>query len=173
MAQSKTLWFTGLSGSGKSTLAEAVKNKLEETGHLIKILDGDEIRKGLNKNLNFSIEDRFENIRRVAEVNNLFLDFGISTINAFISPTDEIRKMAKTIIGEDRFFEIYLTTPLEVCMKRDPKGFYKKIKEGHLKNFTGVDSVFEPSTSASLYLDTSHIPIQECVEIVLNILNQK
>jgi adenylylsulfate kinase len=172
MIHPKTLWFTGLSGSGKSTLAEAVKNKLVEMGHLIKILDGDEIRKGLNKNLSFSIEDRFENIRRVAEVNNLFLDFGISTINAFISPTDEIRKMAKMIIGENRFFEIYLTTPLDVCIKRDPKGFYKKVKAGNLKNFTGVDSVFEPSTSASLYLDTSQIPLHECIELILSVFNQ-
>lgn len=164
---SKTIWFTGLSGSGKSTLAEAIKAKMAETGIFLKILDGDDIRKGLNNNLSYSIEDRFENIRRVAEVNKLFLDHGISTINAFISPTDEIRKMAKSIIGENRFFEICLTTPLEACIKRDPKGFYKRIKNGSLKNFTGVDSIFETSTTATLYLDTSQIPLEQCVRTIL------
>lgn len=168
---SKTIWFTGLSGSGKSTLAKAVKTKLAETGHFVKILDGDEIRKGLNNDLSYSIQDRYENIRRVAEVNNLFLDHGISTINAFISPTDEIRKMAKSIIGKDRFFEICLTTPLEVCIQRDPKGFYKKIKDGNLKNFTGVDAVFELSTSAVLYLDTSQIPLDQCIETIVKVFN--
>src|ERR1700761_4739219 len=109
MKSSRALWFTGLSGAGKSTLANALKSKLEENGQSVKVFDGDEIRKGLNKDLGFSIDDRFENIRRVAEVNKLFLNFGISTINAFISPTEQIRNMAKEIIGEDRFFEICLT----------------------------------------------------------------
>jgi adenylylsulfate kinase len=173
MMHPKTLWFTGLSGSGKSTLANAVKNKLEEDGCLLKIFDGDEIRKGLNKNLGFSLEDRFENIRRVAEVNKLFLDFGVSTINAFISPTNEIRSMAKRIIGDDRFLEICLTTPLKVCMELDTKGFYKKIKDGKLKDFTGIDSVFEPSASAALYLDTSETPLQKCVEMILDLYHQR
>jgi adenylylsulfate kinase len=168
---SKTLWFTGLSGAGKSTLAGAIKNRLEETGHIIKVFDGDEIRKRLNKDLGFSLEDRFENIRRVAEVNKLFLDFGICTINAFISPTNDIRTLAKMIIGEERFFEIYLTTPLETCIERDTKGFYKKIEAGQLKNFTGVDSLFEPSTTANLYLDTSQISLANCVDLILNIFD--
>lgn len=168
---SQTIWFTGLSGSGKSTLAKAIQAKLAETGSLAKILDGDEIRKGLNSDLSYSIADRYENIRRVAEVNNLFLDYGISTINAFISPTEEIRKMARSIIGENRFFEICLTTPLTICIERDPKGFYKKIKNGRLKNFTGVDAVFEYSASAALYLDTSKNSLEECVEMILKIIN--
>ncbi len=173
MIPSKTLWFTGLSGSGKSTLANAVKNKLEERNCIIKVFDGDEIRNGLNRDLGFSLEDRFENIRRVAEVNKMFLDFGVSTINAFISPTNEIRSTARAIIGGNRFLEICLTTPLEVCIERDPKGFYKKIKAGSLKNFTGIDSVFERSASASLYLDTSQMSLQECVKSILNIFNQQ
>jgi adenylylsulfate kinase len=169
----KAIWFIGLSGSGKSTLAQAIKTKLAEAGNSVKIIDGDEIRKGLNNNLGYSMEDRYENIRRVAEVNNLFLDHGINTINAFISPTEEIRKMAKSIIGANRFLEICLTTPLDVCMKRDPKGFYKKIGDGNLKNFTGGDSIFEPSTTAVLYIDTSQIPLERCVETILNIFNQE
>lgn len=173
MTQSNAFWFTGLSGSGKSTLAEALKKNLEKSGNVIRILDGDTIRNGLNSDLGFSMGDRFENIRRIAEVNKLFLDLGITTINAFISPTEEIRKMAKAIIGENRFFEIHLTTPLEVCISRDPKGFYKKIKAGNLKNFTGVDSVFEVSTSAALYLDTSQVPLEECIETILHVFNKQ
>lgn len=169
MIDPKAIWFTGLSGSGKSTLATALKFELDRSGCLIKIFDGDEIRKGLNSDLGFSINDRSENIRRAAEVNKMFLDFGVCTINAFISPTHDIREMARLIIGDHRFVEICLTTPLEVCKKRDPKGFYKKIKEGDLKDFTGVDSVFEQSISALLYLDTSKYSIEQCVQEILDI----
>ena len=163
----KAIWFTGYSGSGKSTLATALKDEMVNSGLQTKVLDGDEIRKGLSSDLGFSVADRSENIRRVAEVNNMFLDAGINTLNAFISPTQEIREIARKIIGKDRFLEVYLTTPLTVCMKRDPKGFYQKIKDGQLKDFTGVDSVFEPSTTADLYLDTSRFTVQKCVENIL------
>jgi adenylylsulfate kinase len=164
------IWFTGLSGSGKTTLACELKRLLKNNGCVTSLFDGDVMRTGLNKDLGFSLEDRFENIRRVAEVNKLFLDTGISTINAFISPTEEIRKMARKIIGTERFFEIYLTTPLQVCIQRDPKGWYKKIANGEIKNFTGVDSVFEPAQFADLLLDTSQKSLPECMEIILNTL---
>lgn len=161
------IWFTGLSGSGKSTLAVALKYNLEQAGHVTSVFDGDVIRKGLSKDLGFSLNDRFENIRRIAEVNRLFLNSGIITINAFISPTEDIRKMAKEIIGENSFFEIYLSTPLKKCMERDPKGLYKKISDDGLKGFTGIDSIFEPSQFADLKIDTSEKSIDSCIELIV------
>jgi len=153
-------------------LAGELKKELEKNGDIISVFDGDIIRKGLNKDLGFSLEDRFENIRRIAEVNKLFLDSGIVTINAFISPTENIRKMARDIIGENRFFEIYLSTPLEKCIERDPKGLYKKILDGKIKDFTGVDSIFEPSQFANIYMDTSQILLKNCVEHILSKINE-
>ncbi|MDB5118022.1 MAG: cysC [Mucilaginibacter sp.] len=166
------LWFTGLSGSGKSTLAGALKKEFEKNKNTVTLFDGDVLRKGLNSDLGFSLKDRFENIRRVAEVNNLFLDLGISTINAFISPTDDIRRLARNIIGKEKFFEIYLSTPLEVCMERDPKGLYKRIANGEIKNFTGIDAIFEPSSSCDLVLDTSKISLENSVELILSKIPQ-
>lgn len=160
------IWFTGLSGSGKSTLALALQNKLLEQGYITQYLDGDLLRNSLNSNLGFSNEDRTENIRRVAEVTNLFLNAGLICINAFISPTIEIRNLARKIIGEENYFEIYLSTSIEACEKRDPKGLYAKVRSGELKNFTGIDSVFEVPENANFVLNTDAYSIEECIEIL-------
>ena len=137
------IWFTGLSGSGKSTIAIALERELHKKGLLCRILDGDNIRTGINNNLGFSESDRIENIRRIAEVSKLFVDTGIITIAAFISPNNDIRKMASDIIGKDDFMEIYISTPLEECEKRDVKGLYAKARKGEITNFTGISAPFE------------------------------
>ena len=167
------LWFTGLSGSGKSTLAIALERELHRRGFLCRILDGDNIRAGINKNLGFSEEDRIENIRRIAEVAKLFVDTGIITLAAFISPTNEIRRMAADIIGEDDFLEIYVSTPIEVCEQRDVKGLYKKARKGEIKNFTGISSVFEEPESPALIIDTSKYTVEESVEKLLGLVLDK
>lgn len=141
--RAKVIWFTGLSGSGKTTLASHLEKKLFELNYFCQILDGDNVRSGINKNLRFTEEDRMENIRRIAEVSKLFMNCGIILICAFISPTNEIRQMAREIIGEDDFLEIFVNTPLEVCEQRDPKGLYKKARAGEIKNFTGISAPFE------------------------------
>jgi len=132
----KVIWITGLSGSGKSTLASGLEKALAEKGYFTQVLDGDNIRSGINNNLGFTDEDRTENIRRISEINKLFLNCGIITINAFISPTNDIRHMAKEIIGKDDFIEVFVDAPVEVCINRDPKGLYKKALSGEIKNFT-------------------------------------
>ena len=167
------LWFSGLSGSGKSTLAIALERELHRRGFLCRILDGDNIRAGINKNLGFSEEDRIENIRRIAEVAKLFVDTGIITLAAFISPTNEIRRMAADIIGEDDFLEIYVSTPIEVCEQRDVKGLYKKARKGEIKNFTGISSVFEEPESPALIIDTSKYTVEESVEKLLGLVLDK
>ena len=134
--RSKVLWFTGLSGSGKSTLAEHLERMLFNSGFFVQVLDGDNIRSGINNNLTFSNEDRIENIRRIAEISKLYLNSGVITINSFISPTIEIRDLAKTIIGEDDFVEIFIDTPLALCEQRDVKGLYKKARRGAIPNKT-------------------------------------
>ena len=141
--KSVMIWFTGLSGSGKSTLAIALERELYKRGFLTRILDGDNIRSGINNNLGFSEADRTENIRRIAEVSKLFVDCGIVTIAAFISPTRAIRQMAREIIGKDDFLEVYVSTPLEECEKRDVKGLYKKARKGEIRDFTGISAPFE------------------------------
>ena len=158
------LWFTGLSGSGKSTLAIALERELYQNGILCGILDN--IRSGINNNLGFSEADRIENIRRIAEVSKLFVDCGIVTIAAFISPTNEIRQMAADIIGKDDFMEIYVSTPLEVCEKRDVKGLYKKARKGEIKDFTGISSPFEIPEQPDLTIDTSTQSLEESVAIL-------
>jgi len=165
--EGKVLWFTGLSGSGKSTIAEAVQKRLYDNGYFVKVLDGDNIRSGINSNLGFSLEDRKENIRRIAEVAKLFLDTGIIVIASFVSPTIEIRHQAKNIIGEKDFYEIFVNTPLEECEKRDVKGLYKKARAGEIKGFTGIDSPFEAPTNAFLELDTISYSVDECAEQVI------
>ena len=168
--QGVMLWFTGLSGSGKSTIAGALERELHRRGRLCRILDGDNIRAGINANLGFSEADRKENIRRIAEVSKLFVDTGIITIAAFISPTEEMRQMAAEIIGRNDFKEIYISTPLEECERRDVKGLYAKARLGEIKNFTGISSPFEVPANPALSLDTSKLTIKESVDALLKLL---
>lgn len=163
----RVFWMTGLSGSGKSTIAIAVEKKLHELGFLTQILDGDNIRSGINKNLAFSDDDRSENIRRIAEVSKLFVNCGIITINSFVSPTLEIRNLARSIIGED-FFEIYINAPLEVCEKRDVKGLYKKARNGEIKDFTGINAPFEAPDNPDLEINTANLSIEQSADKVLD-----
>ena len=164
--KAKVLWFTGLSGSGKSTIASALEKLLFSNGYMVNVLDGDNTRTGINKNLGFSLEDRNENIRRVAEVSKLFLDCGIISINSFVSPTIKIRQMAKDIIGADNFFEVYVNTPLEICEARDVKGLYKKARAGEIKSFTGIDSPFEAPVNPDLEIKTENQTVEQSVEEV-------
>lgn len=167
------IWFTGLSGSGKSTIAIALERELSQRGLLCRILDGDNIRSGINNNLGFSADDRRENIRRIAEVGKLFVDTGIITLAAFISPDNEMRGMASDIIGADSFLEVYVSTPLEECERRDVKGLYAKARRGEIKNFTGISAPFEAPTSPALDLDTSQLSLQESVERLLDLIIPK
>ena len=163
------LWFTGLSGSGKSTIAIALERELHKRGLLCRILDGDNIRTGINANLGFSAEDRCENIRRVAEVAKLFVDTGIITIAAFVSPTEELRNIAERIIGQADFKEIYISTPIEECERRDVKGLYARARKGEVKNFTGISAPFEAPQHPALSLDTSRLSVEECVNSLLHL----
>lgn len=160
------IWFTGLSGSGKSTLAIELERKLYAEGLLTEVMDGDKIRNGLNSNLGFSAEDRIENIRRISEVSKLFCSCGVVAISAFISPTNSVRKMAREIIGEKNFFEIYVSTSLEVCEERDPKGLYEKARKGIIKDFTGISAPYEAPENPSLAIDTSQYSVEEAGEII-------
>lgn len=164
------LWMTGLSGSGKSTLAIALERELHERGWLCRILDGDNIRSGINNNLGFSEEDRVENIRRIAEIGKLFVETGIITIAAFISPTNELRQMASRIIGAEDFVEVYLSTPLEECEKRDVKGLYARARRGEVKDFTGISAPFQAPENPTISLDTSKMSVKECVDALLELL---
>jgi len=161
--RARVIWMTGLSGSGKTTIAIGVEKELQRRGFLTQILDGDNIRTGINKNLGFSEEDRTENIRRIAEVSKLFVNCGIITINCFVSPTLEIREQAKEIIGEDDFREIYVNASYEECEKRDVKGLYKKARNGEIKNFTGLDAPFEAPENAFIEIKTADMSIEESV----------
>ena len=166
------LWFTGLSGSGKSTVANEVAYKLHEKGKLAYILDGDNIRHGLNKNLGFSPEDRKENIRRISEVANLFADAGIITITAFISPYAKDRDFCRELAGEGRFLEIFAKASLETCEKRDPKGMYKKARAGEIKDFTGIDAPYEAPENPEMIVDTDKETVDESAEKVLKKLEE-
>lgn len=166
------IWFTGLSGSGKSTIALSLERELDKRGVLCRILDGDNIRSGINRNLGFSEEDRIENIRRIAEVGKLFVDTGIVTIAAFISPTNQLREMAADIIGKDDFREVYVSTPLSVCEQRDVKGLYARARRGEIKDFTGVSAPFEVPEHPDLELDTSVLSLEEAVECVLHLISE-
>ena len=171
--RSVMVWFTGLSGSGKSTIAIALERELHKRGLLCRILDGDNIRSGINNNLGFSAEDRVENIRRIAEVSKLFIDTGVITIAAFISPNNELREMASTIIGKDNFLEIYVNTPIEECERRDVKGLYAKARKGEIKDFTGVSAPFEAPEHPALSLDTSVLSLEESVNKLLELILPK
>lgn len=165
------IWFTGLSGSGKSTIAIALERELQRRRLLCRILDGDNIRSGINSNLGFSPEDRVENIRRIAEVGKLFVDTGIITLAAFISPTNELRRMAARIIGEQDFYEVYVSTPLEECERRDVKGLYAKARRGEIRDFTGISAPFEVPEYPALSLDTSQLTVEESVDRILKLIN--
>jgi len=166
--RARVIWMTGLSGSGKTTIAIGLEKELQTRGFLTQILDGDNIRTGINKNLGFSDEDRTENIRRIAEVSKLFVNCGIITINCFVSPTLAIREQAKEIIGDDDFREVYVNASYEECEKRDVKGLYKKARNGEIKNFTGLDAPFEAPENAFLEIKTADLSIEESVRCLVD-----
>src|SRR5436305_1471298 len=170
-----TIWFTGLSGSGKSTIAYTLEHALVQRGHLAYVLDGDNIRHGLNKNLGFSAADREENIRRIGEVAKLFADSGIITMTSFISPyrrdRDEVRALHAA--GEIPFIEVYVNTPIETCETRDPKGLYKKARAGQLKNFTGIDDPYEAPCKPELTIDATKISPQDATIQVMEYLQKQ
>jgi len=161
------IWFTGLSGSGKSTIANALEQELFKRGCHTYLLDGDNVRHGLNKDLGFSDEDRVENIRRIAEMAKLFVDAGLIVISAFISPFKADREMAKALFDDSEFIEVYMDAPLKVCEERDPKGLYKKARAGEIKNFTGIDSEYEKPIFPDISLDVGETPINDCVNQLL------
>lgn len=162
-----TVWFTGLSGSGKSTIAIALERRLTERGLFCRILDGDNIRFGINRDLGFSEADRTENIRRIAEISKLFTQTGIITLAAFVSPTNALRAMARDIIGAEDFAEIYVATPLEECERRDVKGLYQKARRGEIRDFTGISAPFEAPENPTLRIDTTNRPVEEVTNEVL------
>ena len=162
--------MTGLSGSGKSTVAKGVEKVLHQKGFLTQVLDGDNVRSGINNNLGFSEEDRTENIRRIAEVSKLFVNCGIITINSFVSPTIAIRDQAKSIIGEENFYEVYINAPFEVCEERDVKGLYAKARKGEIKNFTGLDAPFEAPVDPALEVKTFTESIEDSVQRVVDFM---
>lgn len=164
--RSVVLWMVGLSGSGKSTLARALERRLHAAGYLTQLLDGDNLRSGLNTNLGFSEADRQENLRRSAETAKLFMNAGIITICSFISPTANVREQAETIIGSNDFLELSVKCSFEACARRDVKGLYKKALNGEIKNFTGLDAPFELPSSPWLEVDTENTPLEECVETI-------
>ena len=168
--RAKVIWMSGLSGAGKTTLAKHLDEELYKRGFLAQVLDGDNIRSGINNNLSFSEEDRLENIRRIAEVSKLFLNCGIITINSFISPTREIRHLAMDIIGKENFIEVYVNAPIEVCEQRDIKGLYAKARKGEIKDFTGITSRFEEPENCDLELRTDLLRIEEAVEKLINFI---
>jgi adenylylsulfate kinase len=166
------LWFTGLSGCGKSTVANEVATKLQNMGRLTYVLDGDNIRHGLNKDLGFSPEDRDENIRRISEVACLFADAGVITITAFISPYKKLRNFCRELAGNGRFLEIYTKASLETCEERDPKGLYKKARAGEIKNLTGIDAPYEEPENPELIVDTDKYNVEESADIVIKKLQE-
>lgn len=164
------IWFTGLSGSGKSTIANALEQALFKQGFHTYLLDGDNVRHGLNKGLGFTDEDRVENIRRIAEMAKLFVDAGLIVISAFISPFKEEREMARALFDEGEFIEVYMDTPINICEERDPKGLYKKARAGEIKNFTGIDSEYEIPTTPHLSINTGNSSVETGVKALINYL---
>lgn len=171
--RARLIWFTGLSGSGKSTLAVQLEAQLFAQGFKTYLLDGDNIRTGLNKDLSFSDEGRVENIRRIGEVSKLLLDAGVIVLSAFISPFKADREQVKTIVGSSRYIEVFVDTPLEVCEQRDVKGLYKKARAGEVKNFTGIDSPYEKPESPDLVIKTEALTVEQSVERLLNVVLPK
>lgn len=171
--KSCVLWMTGLSGSGKSTIAKGLEKRLHESGFLSYVLDGDNVRSGINANLGFTDEDRTENIRRVSEISKLMVDAGVITINSFVSPTLAIRQQAKSIIGETDFIEVYINAPFEVCAERDVKGLYKKALAGEIKNFTGLDAPFEAPTQPDIEVKTDQMTVEESIDLIFEKLIER
>ncbi|CUA80902.1 adenylyl-sulfate kinase [Anoxybacillus suryakundensis] len=167
------LWFTGLSGSGKSTLANAVAKTLFEQNIHCYVLDGDNVRHGLNSDLGFSAKDRTENIRRIGEVAKLFVDSGQIVLTAFISPFRQDRQLVRSKLEQDEFVEVYVRCPLETCEQRDPKGLYKKARNGEIRDFTGIDSPYEPPLSPDVVVDTDQYSIDQCVQQIISYLKNK
>lgn len=168
-----TVWMTGLSGSGKSTIAKGLERYLHELGFLTQMLDGDNVRAGINNNLGFSEEERTENVRRIAEVSKLFINCGVITLNCFVSPTIKMRELAKSIIGDENFIEIYVNASLNDCEKRDVKGLYAKARAGEIKNFTGIDAPFEAPIDPSLEINTSDLTIDASIQKVIDYILPK
>lgn len=164
------IWFTGLSGSGKSTVAMGVERELHQRGILCRILDGDNIRAGINNNLGFSAEDRMENIRRIAEIGKLFVHTGVVTLACFVSPTNDVRQLARQIIGEEDFKEVFVSTPIEECERRDVKGLYARARRGEVKNFTGISAPFEAPEHPAISVDTSKLSLEESVGRVVDLI---
>lgn len=167
------LWFTGLSASGKSTIAGVVEQMLFELDHHTYLLDGDNVRHGLNKDLGFGDADRVENIRRIGELSKLFADAGLLVLSAFISPFRSDRQMVRDLMAEGEFVEIYMNTPLAVCESRDPKGLYQKARRGEIKNFTGIDSAYEPPEHPEIVLNTAECSVEECAKQVIDYLRSR
>ncbi|WP_297424211.1 adenylyl-sulfate kinase [Clostridium sp.] len=167
------IWFTGLSGSGKSTIAVELEKELIQTGKLAYRLDGDNIRHGLCSDLGFSEEDRTENIRRITEVAQLFKDAGIITLVSFISPLKSMRKLARDKIGSEAFIEVYVKASVEACIKRDPKGMYKKAIDGQIKDFTGISAAYESPQNPDIVIDTENLTIDECTKIIIDYIKNK
>lgn len=167
------IWFTGLSGSGKSTIAGALEQRLFAMGQHTYLLDGDNVRHGLNKDLGFSDEDRVENIRRIGEMSKLFVDAGLIVLSAFISPFMAERRMVRELVAGNEFVEVYMDTPLSTCESRDPKGLYKKARAGEIKNFTGIDSQYEAPEQPEVVLDTSAMSVTECVDKIVRYLQNE
>ena len=171
--KSVVIWLTGLSGSGKTTLAESIEIELFGKGYFAQILDGDNVRSGINRNLGFSEQDREENIRRIAEISVLFVNSGIICINCFISPTQKIRQMARDIIGNENFVEIFLNASLEVCEKRDVKGLYKMARDGRIKDFTGIESPYEIPVNPDLEINSGVLSIEEATEKCMSLIMER
>jgi adenylylsulfate kinase len=167
------IWFTGLSGSGKSTIANALECKLFEKNILTYALDGDNIRKGINKDLTFSAEDRTENIRRIAEISKLLVDAGMVVTAAFVSPYKKDREAIKNIVGSDNFIEIYINTSIEECEKRDVKGLYKKARKGEIKDFTGINAPYEVPDSPDIEINTEQLSVEQSVTKIIKVINRK
>jgi adenylylsulfate kinase len=166
------IWFTGLSGSGKSTIAGALEQALFSLGQHTYLLDGDNVRHGLNKDLGFSDEDRIENIRRIGEMSKLFVDAGMIVLSAFISPFITDRRMVRDLVGNKEFVEVFMDTPLATCEDRDPKGLYKKARLGEIKNFTGIDSEYETPEKPEVTIDTSTMSVEQCVITIVEYLQK-